>query len=114
MKTLKYIVIAGVALAVAAAAGSAFAGVQEDFAKDMAKLSQLREKPMEGDKIAWLKAGPVAASKGELAEQRRIVKSLLDRAAKGDVGLTKEELRRRSIVWRIIAADRRASCRERV
>ena len=104
MKTLKYIAIAGAALA-AAATGSAFAGVQEDFAKDMAKLSQLREKPMVGDKIAWLKAGPVAAPKGELAEQRRLAKALLDRAAKGDMGLTKEELRRRSIVWRIIAAS---------
>ena len=104
MKTLKYIAIAGAALA-AAATGSAFAGVQEDFAKDMAKLSQLREKPMVGDKIAWLKAGPVATSKGELAEQRCLAKALLDRASKGDVGLTKEELRRRSIVWRIIAAS---------
>ncbi len=104
MKTLKYIAIAGAALA-AAATGSAFAGVQDDFAKDMAKLSQLREKPMVGDKIAWLKAGPVAAPKGELAEQRRLAKALLDRAAKGDMGLTKEELRRRSIVWRIIAAS---------
>lgn len=104
MKTAKYIVIAGVTLA-EVATGTAFAGVQEDFAKDRAKLSQLREKPMDGDKIAWLKAGPVAASKGELAEQRRLAKSLLDRAAKGDVGLAKEELRRRSIVWRIIAAS---------
>ena len=105
MKPLKCIALAGVALAVAAATGSAFAGVQEDFAKDRAKLSQLREKPMEGDKIAWLKAGPVATSKGELAEQRCLAKALLDRASKGDVGLTKEELRRRSIVWRIIAAS---------
>ena len=104
MKTAKCIVLVGVALA-AAVTGSAFAGVQENFARDMARLSQLREKPMVGDKIAWLKAGPVAASKGELAEQRRLAKALLDRAAKGDVGLTKEELRRRSIVWRIIAAS---------
>ena len=105
MKSLGSIAIAGVALAAVAVTGSAFADVQDDFAKDMAKLSQLREKPMEGDKIAWLKAGPVAAPKGELAEQRRLAKALLDRAAKGDVGLTKEELRRRSIVWRIIAAS---------
>ena len=104
MKSAKYIVIAGVTLA-AVATGTAFAGVQEDFAKDRAKLSQLREKPMEGDKIAWLKAGPVATSKGELAEQRCLAKALLDRASKGDVGLTEEELRRRSIVWRIIAAS---------
>ena len=105
MKTAKYIVSAGVALAAVAVTGSAFAGVQEDFAKGMARLSQLREKPMVGDKIAWLKVGPVVASKGELAEQRSLAKALLDCVAKGDVGLTKEELRRRSIVWRIIAAS---------
>jgi hexosaminidase len=84
------------------------------FAKDMsfeadsALMAQLLSEEQKGDMLLWMGKGPVEKTTGRVAKQRKLAQSLMARLElerKGGDAARKEELRRRSIVWSIVAAS---------
>ena len=78
------------------------------FDEDAARLDRRRVEQPDGDTILWLRNGPVNAKRGGLDAQRRLAKSLVERMPgelDGADANRLEALRRRSIVWRILAAS---------
>ncbi len=103
-------VFAVMALAVAAPLYAADAA----FEADSARLAGLLREPQRGDRLLWMRKGPFVAERGRLAEQRDLAKSLLariDKEREGADAARREVLRRRSIVWRIIAGSPDAPAR---
>ena len=84
------------------------------FEADSARLAALLAEPQKGDRLLWMRKGPFVAESGKLSEHRALAKSLLARINKereGADAARKEVLRRRSIVWRIVAGSPDAPAR---
>ncbi len=78
------------------------------FEADSARLAALLAEPQKGDRLLWMRKSPFVAERGKLDERRRLAKSLLariDKEREGADAARKEVLRRRSIVWRIVAGS---------
>ena len=78
------------------------------FEADSARLAALLAEPQKGDRLLWMRKGPFVAESGKLSEHRNLAKSLLariDKEREGADAARREVLRRRSIVWRIIAGS---------
>ena len=78
------------------------------FEADSARLASLLAEPQKGDRLLWMRKSPFVAERGKLDEQRSLAKSLLARLGaerEGADAARKEVLRRRSIVWGIVAAS---------
>ena len=78
------------------------------FEADSARLAGLLKEPQKGDRLLWMRKGPFVAESGKLSEHRTLAKSLLARIPaelEGVDAARKEVLRRRSIVWRVIAGS---------
>ncbi|MBQ4199586.1 MAG: family 20 glycosylhydrolase [Kiritimatiellae bacterium] len=89
-------------------AAAAMAQTDPVFEADSERMAQLLAGPQNGDKLLWMRGGPVVNGRGGLCEQRRLAKSLLDRLPaerEGADAERKEVLRRRSIVWSIVAGS---------
>ena len=104
--------------AVACAMGLSCVGIARAadaaFEADSAKLAALLAEPQKGDRLLWMRKGPFVAESGKLSEHRNLAKSLLariDKERKGADAARKEVLRRRSIVWRIVAGSPDAPAR---
>ena len=103
-------VFAVMALAVAAPLYAADAA----FEADSARLAALLAEPQKGDRLLWMRNSPFVAENGKLFEHRTLAKSLLARIPaeqEGADAARKEALRRRSIVWRIVAGSPDAPAR---
>ncbi|MBR0067452.1 MAG: beta-N-acetylhexosaminidase [Kiritimatiellae bacterium] len=84
------------------------------FEADSARLAALLAEPQKGDRLLWMRKGPFVAESGKLFEHRALAKSLLariDKEREGADAARKEVLRRRSIVWRIVAGSPDAPAR---
>jgi hexosaminidase len=84
------------------------------FEADSARLAALLAEPQKGDRLLWMRKGPFVAESGKLSEHRALAKSLLariDKEREGADAARKEVLRRRSIVWRIVAGSPDAPAR---
>ena len=84
------------------------------FEADSARLANLLKEPQKGDRLLWMRKSPFVAERGKLAEHRRLAKSLLARMPAEQEGaddVRKEALRRRAIVWQIIADSPEAPAR---
>ena len=84
------------------------------FEADSARFAALLAEPQKGDRLLWMRKGPFVAESGRLSEHRNLAKSLLARINKereGADAARKEVLRRRSIVWRIVAGSPDAPAR---
>ena len=84
------------------------------FEADSAKLAALLAEPQKGDRLLWMRKGPFVVESGRLAEHRNLAKSLLariDKEREGADDARKEVLRRRSIVWGIVAGSPDAPAR---
>jgi len=84
------------------------------FEADSARLASLLKEPQKGDWLLWMRKGPFVAESGRLAEHRNLAKSLLariDKEREGADAARKEVLRRRSIMWRIVAGSPDAPAR---
>ena len=111
-KTMKYLAAAFAATAMAFAAPMCAADAA--FEADSAKLAAMLAEPQKGDRLLWMRNGPFVAEGGKLAEHRTLAKSLLariDKEREGADAARKEVLRRRSIVWRIVAGSPDAPAR---
>ena len=112
MKAIKT-VLSACALAAAVAMGSARAA-DAAFEADSAKLAAQLAEPQKGDRLLWMRKSPFVAERGKLDEHRRLAKSLLariDKEREGADAARKEVLRRRSIVWGIVAGSPDAPAR---
>jgi hexosaminidase len=107
------------ALACAAVPVLSFAAADaatDAFEADSARLARLLAEPQKDAKILWMKHAPVTAECGQFAEQRRLAQSLTarlddERRKAGADAARREDLRRRSIVWSILAASPDAPAR---
>ena len=112
MKAIKT-VLSACALAAAVAMGGARAA-DAAFEADSARMASLLREPQKGDWLLWMRKSPFVAERGKLDERRRLAKSLLariDKEREGADAARKEVLRRRSIVWRIVAESPDAPAR---
>ncbi|MBR0067354.1 MAG: hypothetical protein IJQ00_07140, partial [Kiritimatiellae bacterium] len=112
MKAIKT-VLSACALAAAVAMGSVRAA-DAAFEADSARLANMLAEPQKGDRLLWMRKSPFVAERGKLAEHRRLAKSLLARMSAEQEGADdarKEALRRRAIVWQIIADSPEAPAR---
>ena len=113
MKTIKTAIAACALFAAVTSIGSARAA-DAAFEADSARLAALLAEPQKGDRLLWMRKGPFVAESGKLAEHRNLAKSLLariDKEREGADAARKEVLRRRSIVWRIVAGSPDAPAR---
>ena len=113
MKTIKTAIAACALFAAVTSIGSARAA-DAAFEADSARLAALLAEPQKGDRLLWMRKGPFVAESGKLSEHRALAKSLLariDKEREGADAARKEVLRRRSIVWRIVAGSPDAPAR---
>ena len=113
MKTIKMAMSACMLLAAMASIGNARAA-DAAFEADSAKLAAMLAEPQKGERLLWMRKSPFVAESGKLAEQRTLAKSLLARIPaelNGADAARREVLRRRSIVWRIVAGSPDAPAR---
>lgn len=113
MKTIKMAMPACMLLAAMASIGGARAA-DAVFEEDSARLAGLLRETQKGDRLLWMRKGPFVAERGRLAEHRDLAKSLLARIPaelNGADAARREVLRRRSIVWRIVAGSPDAPAR---
>ena len=106
--------VATVALAALFTGGLSARAADAAFEADSAKLAAMLAEPQKGDRLLWMRKSPFVAESGKLAEQRTLAKSLLARIPaelNGADAARKEVLRRRSIVWRIVAESPDAPAR---
>ena len=106
--------VATVALAALFTGGLSARAADAAFEADSAKLAAMLAEPQKGDRLLWMRKSPFVAESGKLAEQRTLAKSLLARIPaelNGADAARKEVLRRRSIVWRIVAGSPDAPAR---
>ena len=78
------------------------------FEADSARMANMLAEPQKGDRLLWMRKSPFVAERGKLDEHRRLAKSLLariDKEREGADAARKEVLRRRSIVWGIVAGS---------
>ena len=86
--------------------GVAVRAADAAFEADSARMASLLKEPQKGDRLLWMRKGPFVAEIGKLSEHRTLAKSLLARIPaelEGADDVRKEVVRRRSIVWQIIA-----------
>ena len=113
MKTIKMAMSACMLLAAMASIGNARAA-DAAFEADSAKLAAMLAEPQKGERLLWMRKSPFVVESGKLAEQRTLAKSLLARIPaelNGADAARREVLRRRSIVWRIVAGSPDAPAR---
>ncbi len=113
MKTIKTALSACVLFAAVTSVGNARAA-DAAFEADSARLAALLAEPQKGDRLLWMRKGSFVAESGKLSEHRDLAKSLLariDKEREGADAARKEVLRRRSIVWRIVAGSPDAPAR---
>ncbi len=113
MKTIKMALSACALFAAVTSVGNARAA-DAAFEADSARLAALLAEPQKGDRLLWMRKGSFVAESGKLSEHRDLAKSLLariDKEREGADAARKEVLRRRSIVWRIVAGSPDAPAR---
>ena len=106
-KTMKYLATT-IFVATAMAFAASVCAADAAFESDSAKLAAMLAEPQKGDRLLWMRQSPFVAECGRLDECRNLAKSLLariDKEREGADAQRKEVLRRRSIVWRILAAS---------
>ena len=99
---------------VAAVAVGSVRAADAAFEADSARMASMLAEPQKGDRLLWMRKSPFVAERGKLAEHRNLAKSLLariDKEREGADAARKEVLRRRSIVWQIIADSPEAPAR---
>ena len=111
MKAVSYITAT---VLVAAVAVDGVRAADAAFEADSARMVNMLAEPQKGDRLLWMRKSPFVAERGKLDEQRALAKSLLARMPAEQEGaddVRKEALRRRAIVWQIIADSPEAPAR---